>query len=53
MANGCMKKARRGEDVELRLRNVTITEFEITGIALPEVNFQGGIAARAPIFVHW
>lgn len=34
------EKARRGEDVELRLRNVTITEFEITGIALPEVNFR-------------
>jgi tRNA pseudouridine55 synthase len=34
------EKARRGEEVELRLRNVTITEFEITGIALPEVNFR-------------
>ena len=34
------EKARRGEDVELRLRSVTITEFEITGIALPEVNFR-------------
>lgn len=34
------EKARRGEDVELRLRTVTITEFEITGIALPEVNFR-------------
>jgi tRNA pseudouridine55 synthase len=34
------EKARRGEDVELRLRNVIITEFEITGIALPEVNFR-------------
>jgi tRNA pseudouridine55 synthase len=34
------EKARRGEDVELRLRNVTITEFEITGITLPEVNFR-------------
>jgi tRNA pseudouridine55 synthase len=34
------EKARRGEDVELRLRNVTITEFEITGIALPEINFR-------------
>lgn len=34
------EKARRGEDVELRLRNVTITEFEITNIALPEVNFR-------------
>jgi len=34
------EKARRGEDVELRLRNVTISEFEITGITLPEINFR-------------
>lgn len=34
------EKARRGEDVELRLRSITITEFEITGIALPEINFR-------------
>ncbi|MFI5136772.1 MAG: tRNA pseudouridine(55) synthase TruB [Sphingobacteriales bacterium] len=34
------EKARRGEEVELRLRNVTISEFEITGIALPEINFR-------------
>ncbi len=34
------EKARRGEDVELRLRNVTITEFEITSIAMPEINFR-------------
>lgn len=34
------EKARRGEDVELRLRNVTITEFEITNIALPEIEFR-------------
>ncbi len=34
------EKARRGEEVELRLRNVTITEFEITDIALPEINFR-------------
>ena len=34
------EKARRGEDVELRLRSVSITEFEITGIALPEINFR-------------
>jgi tRNA pseudouridine55 synthase len=34
------EKARRGEDVELRLRNVTISEFEITGMSLPEVNFR-------------
>lgn len=34
------EKARRGEDVELRLRNVTITEFEITRIELPEIDFR-------------
>lgn len=34
------EKARRGEEVERRLRSVTINEFEITGIALPEVNFR-------------
>jgi tRNA pseudouridine55 synthase len=34
------EKARRGEEVELRLRNVTITEFEITRIQLPEVDFK-------------
>lgn len=34
------EKARRGEEVELRLRNVSITEFEITRIALPEVDFR-------------
>jgi len=34
------EKARRGEDVELRLRTVTITEFEITNIALPEIEFR-------------
>jgi tRNA pseudouridine55 synthase len=34
------EKARRGEEVELRLRNVTISEFEITGIRLPEVDFR-------------
>lgn len=34
------EKARRGEEVEKRLRAVTIREFEITGIALPEVNFR-------------
>jgi len=34
------EKARRGEDVELRLRNVTISELEITDINLPEVNFR-------------
>src|ERR1700749_1521277 len=34
------EKARRGEEVELRLRNVTISEFKITRIALPEVDFR-------------
>jgi len=34
------EKARRGEEVELRLRNVTITEFEITRIELPEIDFR-------------
>ena len=34
------EKARRGEDVALRLRSVTITEFEITGVTLPEINFR-------------
>jgi tRNA pseudouridine55 synthase len=33
-------KARLGEEVELRKRNVTISEFEITRIALPEVDFR-------------
>ena len=34
------EKARRGEEVELRLRSVTITEFEITRIEIPEVDFR-------------
>ena len=34
------EKARRGEEVERRLRNVTISEFEITRIALPEIDFR-------------
>lgn len=34
------EKARRGEEVELRLRNVTISEFEITRIGLPEIDFR-------------
>ena len=34
------EKARRGEEVELRLRNVTISEFVITRIELPEVDFR-------------
>lgn len=33
-------KARRGEEVELKSRKVQITEFEITRIALPEVDFR-------------
>src|ERR1700709_1827077 len=34
------EKARRGEEVELRLRSVTISVFEITRIELPEVDFR-------------
>ena len=34
------EKARRGEEVELRPRTVTINEFEITGINMPEVSFR-------------
>src|ERR1700744_6789378 len=34
------EKARRGEEVELRPRTVTINEFEITRIELPEVDFR-------------
>lgn len=33
-------KARRGEETELRLRDVTVTAFEITRIALPEIDFR-------------
>jgi tRNA pseudouridine55 synthase len=33
-------KARRGEEVELKTRKVTISEFEITRIELPEVDFR-------------
>ncbi len=33
-------KARLGEKTELRLRNVTVSVFEITRIALPEVDFR-------------
>lgn len=32
--------ARKGEDVEIASRTVTITEFEITKISLPEVDFR-------------
>jgi tRNA pseudouridine55 synthase len=32
--------ARRGEDVELKARTITITEFEITKVALPIVEFR-------------
>ena len=35
-------KARRGETIELRSREVTVTEFEITRIELPEVDFRVG-----------
>lgn len=34
------EKARRGEEVELRARTVTINEFEITRVELPEVDFR-------------
>jgi tRNA pseudouridine55 synthase len=34
------ERARRGEEVELRARTVTISEFELTGINLPEVSFR-------------
>jgi tRNA pseudouridine55 synthase len=33
-------KARRGEETELRIRFVTVPKFEITRIALPEVDFR-------------
>ncbi|MCD0488124.1 tRNA pseudouridine(55) synthase TruB [Pedobacter sp. MC2016-14] len=33
-------KARRGEETAVRLREVTVSEFEITRIALPEVDFR-------------
>jgi len=33
-------KARRGEETELRIRNVSVPTFEITRIALPEVDFR-------------
>ncbi|MDO7743670.1 MAG: tRNA pseudouridine(55) synthase TruB, partial [Pedobacter sp.] len=33
-------KARRGEEQELRLRFVTVNVFEITRIALPEIDFR-------------
>ncbi len=33
-------KARRGEEVKLKVRNVSISEFEITRIELPEVDFR-------------
>lgn len=34
------EKARRGEEVERRTREVTIAEFELTRIELPEVDFR-------------
>src|SRR5690606_39253824 len=33
-------KARRGEDVVLKSRKVTVSEFEITRIELPEIDFR-------------
>lgn len=34
------EKARRGEEIELKQRNVSIFSFELTGIALPEIAFK-------------
>jgi tRNA pseudouridine55 synthase len=34
------EKARRGEEVELKLRNITIMKFELTRIELPEIDFR-------------
>lgn len=34
------EKARRGETVEMKARTVTISQFEITGVALPAVHFR-------------
>lgn len=34
------EKARRGETIDIPARKVTITEFEITNIALPQVQFR-------------
>lgn len=34
------EKARRGEEIELKTRRVVISEFEITRIELPEVDFR-------------
>jgi tRNA pseudouridine55 synthase len=34
------EKARRGEEIELKTRKVTISEFEITRMELPEVDFR-------------
>lgn len=34
------EKARRGEEVQMKLRKVFINEFELTRIALPEVDFR-------------
>ena len=33
-------KARRGETVNIKSRNITISEFEITNIRLPEIDFR-------------
>lgn len=34
------RKARRGETVEIKTRKVTVSEFEITRIELPEIDFR-------------
>lgn len=33
-------KARRGEEVKIKSRNITISEFEITKISMPEIEFR-------------
>ena len=40
MANGYMKKRVGAKMLNCVYGNVTISEFEITGIALPEINFR-------------
>ena len=40
MENVCTNHARAGEEVEIATRKTTIHEFEITRIALPEIDFR-------------
>ena len=46
------EKARRGEEVELRPRSISISEFEITRIGLPEVDFKV-VCSKGTTSVHW